>query len=124
ENPPAPVELAINAFLDNPLLFYGHEKLFDGGIHAFNKIADAVNGKQPDTNWCSLGCVSRHLYLVKLRDDGNFDAEIFSNDVILENRGRQDKVFVVRKAENFIPQIKAVTVDGQSLSFRKEAGSI
>jgi hypothetical protein len=114
------LELAINAFVDNPLLFYGHENLFNDGIHSFNNVADAVNSTQPDTRWCSLGCVARHLYLVKLREDGNFDAELFSGDVILENRERQGKLFFVTKAENFVPPIKSLTVDGQPLSFRKE----
>jgi hypothetical protein len=113
-------ELAINAFVDNPLLFYGHENLFNDGIQSFNNVADAVNSTQPDTRWCSLGCVAQHLYLVKLREDGNFDAELFSNDVILENRDRQGKFFFVTKAESFIPPIKSLTANGQPLSFRRE----
>jgi hypothetical protein len=124
EKPTARLELAMNAFLDNPILFYGHQKLFDGGIQAFNRTADAVNGVQPDTRWCSLGCVTRHLYLVKLREDGNFDTEIFSSDVSLENLGRLGKFFMVKKAENFTPEIQSVTVDGEPQSFVKEDGFI
>ena len=124
ETQPARVELAINAFLDNPLLFYGHESLFNRGVQAFNRVADDVNGTQPDTRWCSLGCVTRHLYRVRLRDDGNVDAEIFSNDVVLENRESQDKLFLVKKAENFFPAIRAVTVDGQWLPFATQGESI
>ena len=124
ENPPARIELAINAFLDNPLLFYGHENLFNRGIQAFNTVADDVNGAQPDTRWCSLGCVSRHLYRVRRRDDGNIDAELFSNDVVLENHDSRDESFLVKKAENFIPAIQAVTVDGQMLPFTAQDESI
>jgi hypothetical protein len=124
EKPPARIELAINAFLDNPLLFYGHEDLFNRGIRAFNTVADDVNGAQPNTRWCSLGCVSRHLYRVRRREDGNIDAELFSSDVVLENRDSQDELFLVKKAENLIPAIHAVTVDGQMLPFTTQDESI
>lgn len=124
EKPVARLELAINAFLDNPTLFYGHETLFDTGIHAFNKVADTVNRTQPDTRWCSLGCVTRHLYLIKLRDDGNLDTEVFSGDVNLENHKPEDKLFLVKKAENFIPAIQSVTVDGQPQPFARGDGYI
>jgi hypothetical protein len=112
-------ELAADAFLENPILFYGHENTFDAGIHAFDSLADTVNSLQPDTRWCSLGCVAQHLYREKLRDDGNFDAEIFSSDVILESPSRQDKTFNVSKTENFMPPIESVTIDGQVRPFTR-----
>jgi hypothetical protein len=124
EKPVARVELAINAFLENPLLFYGHEKLFNSGIRSFNKIADAVNDVQPGTHWCSLGCVTQHLYRVKLRDDGNLDTEIFSSQVSLENRESRDRLFLVKKPENFIPAVASITVDGQQQPFVKGEGYI
>ena len=37
EGPITRMEIAIQAFLGNPLLFYGHEKLFDNGIGEFDK---------------------------------------------------------------------------------------
>src|ERR1700737_5491415 len=72
----------------------------------------------------AASAVSRHLYLVKLREDGNFDTEIFSSDVSLQNLGRLGKFFMVKKAENFTPEVQAVPVDGEPQSFVKEDGFI
>src|SRR5262249_11045778 len=47
-------EVAINTYLSNPLLFYGHQGMFDRGITAFNEFADTVNVLQPSTRWASL----------------------------------------------------------------------
>jgi len=111
------VVLAINSFLDNPLLFYGHEALFERGIGAFDETADAVNHIEPATQWCSLGCVAQHLYLIRLRADGNFDAKVFGTDFTLENRSGQVKFFFVQKDENSVPKIRSLTVDGQEQTF-------
>lgn len=105
-------------------MFYGHEKLFDSGIRSFDKIADTVNDIQPGTQWCSLGCVTQHLYRVKRRDDGNLDTEIFSSQVSLENRESRDRLFLIMKPENFIPAIASVKVDGQQQPFVKGDGYI
>src|SRR5206468_6538171 len=59
------VEVAMQSFLGNPLLFYSHENLFDQGIGAFNGLADVVNQVQPDSQWTSLGEMARHLHLVR-----------------------------------------------------------
>ena len=55
ENPVPSATLAIDAFLGNPIMFYGHESLFNEGSGSFNRLADEVNSLQPDTRWCSLG---------------------------------------------------------------------
>ena len=65
EVPVPRLELAINIFLGNPLLFYGHECMFASGIGAFNPVADAVNTLQPDTQWTTPGTIAQHLYLIR-----------------------------------------------------------
>ena len=71
--------IAINEFLDNPLFFYGHQDLFANGIGAFDRVADEVNHIEPDTRWRSLGDMAKHLYMVRLRDDANYDVLAFSS---------------------------------------------
>ena len=42
-------------------------------IGAFNEVAHMVNEIEPDIQWRSLGDIARHLYLTRLREDGNYD---------------------------------------------------
>ena len=110
--------IAINAFLDNPLLFYCHHELFESGMAAFDDVADRVNSLEPDTRWRGLGDIVRHLYLVKLRDDFNFDVLALSANINLENISGRDSVFYVSKMEGDHPAIASVTVDGQAYPFQ------
>jgi len=112
--------LAVNAFLDNPLLFYCHQLYFAPGIGAFSAEADQVNKIQPDTRWRGLGEIVRHLYLVKLRDDDNYDVLSFAGNISLENPSLRDSLFYVRKEETDRPA--AVTVDGQSWPYSFQDG--
>ena len=105
-------EIAIQCFLGNPLLFYGHEKLFDNGIGEFNEFADLVNQIQPDTQWRSLGEIVRHLYLVRRRDDGEFDVRMFSSQMTLGNPTSSDTVFHVELEEDNPAALPSLAVDG------------
>jgi hypothetical protein len=116
--------IAINAFLDNPVLLYGHEKLFDEGIGSFDAIADEVNRIEPGIHWCGMGCVSQHLYLVKLREDGNMDVRAFTNSLVLENPYQRSVQFFVEKQENNVPEVTSLTMEGQPLSFEKAEGKL
>jgi hypothetical protein len=104
--------IAVGAFLDNPLLFYGHHGMFASGIGAFNAVADEVNKVEPATRWRSLGEIVRHLYLVKLRDDLSYDVLAFSSTISLENNSSRDLVFHLRKQENNHSAIKEIDVNG------------
>ncbi len=77
--------VAIQAFLGDPLLFYGHEKLFGGNIGAFNPVADYVHSIQPDTRWTGLGEIARHTYLLRRRLDSGWDVRMFSSEMDLTN---------------------------------------
>jgi hypothetical protein len=114
--------IAINDFLDNPLLFYCHHQFFEGGMDAFDDVADRVNRLEPDTLWRGLGDIVRHLYLVKLRDDANYDVLAFSTIINLENTSSRDSVFYVRKMEVDHPPIASVVVDGQAQPFELRDG--
>jgi hypothetical protein len=116
--------LAINEFLDNPLLFYGHSEFFAKGIGAFDQLADEVNKLDPQTQWRSLGDIARHLYLVKRREDSNFDVLAFSSNICVDNTSREDSSFYVRKQEIGPQTIDAVRVDGQSREYQIQDGYV
>lgn len=111
--------IAIDDFLGNPSLFYAHEDLFAGGSSAFNDIAALVNHIAPDTKWESLGDIVRSLYLVRKRDDGQYDVQIYSSQTRLDNPETSVRVFYVEKEESFSPLIKSLIVDGKPHSYRR-----
>jgi hypothetical protein len=110
--------IAMDAFLDNPLLFYGHHGLFARSIGAFNSVADAVNQIEPGIRWRSLGDIAKHLYLMKLRDDSDYEVLAFSSTITLNNTSGRDSTFYVRKQETGRPAIKSVKVDGREYNYR------
>jgi len=110
--------IAVNAFLDNPLLFYGHQDLFADGIGSFDGMADEANKIEPGTRWSSLGDIVRHLYLVRMRSDRNYDVLALSSDILLENPSAREARFFVRKRETDQATIASVTVDEQESAFK------
>ncbi len=116
--------IAINEFLGNPLLFYGHSDDFAKGIDGFDSVADEVNKLEPDTQWRSLGDVIRHQYVVKLRSDSNYDVLSFSSSICLDNVSGRDSIFYVRKEETGPQAINSLTVDGQRYEYRLQDGSV
>jgi hypothetical protein len=111
-------QLAIQSFFGNPLLFYGHENLFEGGVGAFNQFADFINQLQSDVKWTSLGEIARHSHLIRSRLDGNFDVLMFSSEMDLVNRDREEREFFVTKAGQ-TPDASSVMVDGSPVTFRR-----
>jgi hypothetical protein len=114
--------LAINDYLDNPLFFYGHSDDLAKGVDAFDAVADEANKLQPDTEWRSLREIVRHLYLLKLRKDSNYDVLGFANNICLDNVGRANSTFYVRKQETDAQTINSVQVDGQPYLYQVENG--
>jgi hypothetical protein len=114
--------IAINEFLDNPLLFYAHSDLFAGGIEAFDPLADEVNKREPDTRWRPLGDIVRHLYVVKRREDSDYDLLAFSSDICVANASERDSVYYVRKQESGDPAIASVSIDGQPQAYGQKDG--
>jgi hypothetical protein len=114
-----PSELAVDAFLGNPLLFYVHQEYFAGGPARFDSIADEVNRIEPATEWRGLGYIAERLYVERSRDDGNYDVKAFSSTLQLENGHRVDAVFYVEKDEDFGTPLKLI-VDGQEYPYARE----
>jgi hypothetical protein len=94
-------DLAIDAFVGNPMLFYVHQAYFAESISRFDPVADAVNELQPDTLWRGLGDIAEHFYLERLRTDGNYDVRAFTNSLQLSNVHPKDAIFFIEKEEDF-----------------------
>jgi len=117
-------DIAINLFLGNPLLFYGHHDLFKHGTDAFNKTAEIINEIEPSTKWHSLGHIARHLYLQRMREDGNYDIRAFCKSVNIENTQSREQVYFVKKAESFSLPIRQVTVDGERYPWERSGSDL
>jgi len=114
--------IAVNAFLDNPLLFYGHQGIFTKGIDAFDPVAEFVNKIQPETQWGSLGSIAEHFYLVRSRDDGAVDVMAFSPEISLENPSDKEATYYVQKEENDSAPIRSLTANGIPQSYELSRG--
>lgn len=124
ETPIVPVQIAIHAFLGNPLLFYGHEAMFEQGTGAFDKTADLVNDIAPRTKWTSLGEIARHLYLIRSREDGSSDVTMFANEVDLTNTTNENLLFHVRSVRGAFDDMQSVAADGLPLLSSQCVGSL
>ncbi len=116
--------LAVNAFLGNPILLYGHHELFRTGSDAFNPVADTVNRLVPGVHWCSLGCIARHLYLLRLDKENQADVMMLGPSINITNSYQRDVEFVIRKRENDLADIESVTVGGQKYPFTSKGDSL
>ena len=116
--------IAIDLFLGNPILFYGHHDLFADGITGFNNVSEIINNIQPDIQWRSLGYIAQHLYLEKKRDDWNYDVMAFTSNLVLENTHQSNVTFFVRKEESFAPPIEKLTVDGKAYPYGRSGDDL
>lgn len=114
--------VAVNKYLDDPLFFYGHSDDFAKSIGAFDGVADEINKIEADTEWRSVGDIARHLYLVKLREDSNYDVLAFSNNICLDNIVGRNATFYFRRQVSSAPTIKSVTVDDEPYPYKLEDG--
>lgn len=105
-------EVALELFLDNPVIFYEHQEFFRPGMDAFNANARMVNEIQPETKWAGLGEIARHLYLQRERPDGNCDVRIFCRCTDLVNDQQRERTFFIHKPEDLTIPIERVLVDG------------
>ena len=124
EIPVPELTLAVNAFLGNPILLYGHHELFRTGSDAFNPVADTVNRLVPGVHWCSLGCIARHLYLLRLDKESQAEVMMLGPSISIKNSYRHDVEFVIHKQENDLADIQSVTVGGQKYPFTNKGDSL
>jgi hypothetical protein len=65
----------------------------------------------------------QHLYLEKLRDDGNFDIRAQSREIHVVNDHKRDAVFFIEKREDFALPLK-VLVDGAPYPFQRDGTTL
>jgi peptidoglycan/xylan/chitin deacetylase (PgdA/CDA1 family) len=117
-------DIAIQSFLGNPLLFYGHENLFQQGIGEFDGFADFVNQLAPDTRWTSLGDIARHLHLIRRREDGDFDVRMLSDEMVLKNPTHRNALFHIEREVDSSTRIRTLKIDGTSAIFERSANTV
>jgi hypothetical protein len=114
--------LAVQSFLENPLLFYGHHSLFEGGSDAFRTVVSRVREKWPDVKWTRLGEIFQHLYRLRVRGDGDYDVLAEGGNLIVENPSDRLATFHIRKAVFAGQRIQSVHVNGEAVDYRNEGG--
>lgn len=120
----SPAQIALDLFLDNPVLFFEHHTLFRDGIDAFNKTAAFVNTLESNVQWAGLGTIARRLYLERARPDGNRDVRMFCRSIDLVNdRGREQTWFVEKEETADVP-IRAVLVNGAAHAYSLSQGRL
>jgi hypothetical protein len=120
EVPVRNANIAINAFLGNPQLFYVHQEVFEKGIDAFNPVADEINRLEPSVQWTGLGDLVQHLYLIRLRPDKDYDVMALSSNMVLANPTSQRIVCHIRKPG--IAGVRSVSVDGVAIDYAPSDG--
>jgi hypothetical protein len=109
--------LAIDAFLERPLLFYVHHRYFAAGANAFDSTADFINRIDPEVKWTGLGNVAQHSYKMRERPDHNFDVLATTADLRLRNSSSSNRKYYIVKDENFADPLRAVLVDGMPVPY-------
>ena len=112
ELPISRIEIAINVFLGNPLLFYGHQQLFSKGIGAFDGIADYVNAISPGVRWANLGDLARHLYLVRRESPKSFKVRMYSDELTLTNGTEKEELFTIERSYDSSVPLASATING------------
>jgi hypothetical protein len=121
---PRESSVALELFLENPILLYSHHDLFKKGISAFKAQADTVNKLEPSVQWKSLGKIARNLYLMRRRTDGNIDIRAFCRNIELHNMQSSKKIYHILKPDSFSYPISRVTVDGSEYPYEKTTEGI
>lgn len=118
-------DIALDGFLQNPLLFFIHHEFYSEGPQAFNSYAQQVNQQIPEVRWVGLAEVARHAY--RLRQAGpknHYQVEVFSREIRLYNHSEQTRHYQIRKAENFQFPLSRVQLNGADYEYQATADAI
>lgn len=113
-------QLAIDAFLGNPILLYAHQGFFADGIGAFDASADLVNRIASRTEWRSLGYIAAHSYLERRRSDGNYDIQLQGSVAEITNSEDRNATFFLSKEDDFALPV-GMFADGTPVTFTQQA---
>ncbi|WP_445149212.1 hypothetical protein [Baekduia sp. Peel2402] len=76
-------DLALRAFLDHPMIVYGHHEDVAGGLDSLAEAAARVN-RVGDVEWLSVGEIARGSFDARTREDGTLVVRPFSGRVALD----------------------------------------
>ena len=114
-------DIAIDLFLDNPVLFVEHARYFSDSRAAFNPVAAQVNRLQPDVQWVGLGTLADSLYLMRKEDDGTWTVRSFSPDIVLRNPGSEPRRYRVLKNDDGRIPIRQILADDLSVDLLRRS---
>jgi hypothetical protein len=100
-------DIALRAFLDQPLVFYGHHEDLAAGLDPLGAIAERV-ARLGDAHWCSIGEIARTNYAAR-RDLDLIRVHPYSNRVAVSVPAGCDRLVLAR------PRGVDATVSGWSV---------
>ncbi len=117
--PPPEADLAVHAYLGNPILMYAHQEDFHEGGKFIGDEVDQINRLLPDVHWVSLGEMARHLYLQRRHSDGaGVDISMLSSEATITNNTEIPLRFYI-KLPTPLSNLANVQIDGNSVPILK-----
>ncbi len=107
----SPAELALRAFLDQPLILYGHQADLHGGLDILGEAAADVNRLGP-THWCSLGEIAAGSYETR-RQGSALAVRPLARRAVLEVPADVDRLLVSPREDGTGPAPTRLLVDGR-----------
>ena len=83
----ARADIAMRAFLDHPLVIYGHHEDVAGGLEPLAEMASLVNGLGP-VEWTSVGTIARGNYVAHL-DGDRLSVRPYSRRILVPEEARE-----------------------------------
>lgn len=85
-------DIVIRAFLDQPIILYGHHRDLSGGMDILERAAKQINALG-EVSWMSLGQIARSNYTT--RTEGNsLRVRLFSRHIALEKKAGVESILV------------------------------
>ena len=124
EVPISNADLAVQAYLGNPILIYAHQEDFRAGNRFIVDVVDRINQLVPDVQWMSLGDLARRLYLLRKRADSTgYDVAILSKEATITNHTSETAMFYVHLTMPW-SEIAAIQIDNQLAPSSKEENGL
>jgi hypothetical protein len=118
-----PSEMALRAFLDQPLIMYGHHgDLADGGLELFREVVAEVDALT-EPRWCSLQELARGNYETR-RDGTLLRVRMLARRVDIEIPDGVEAISVELPAAHGAPERERLIVDGASSGLASESDPI
>ena len=85
-------DIVIRAFLNQPIILYGHHSDLSGGMDILERAAEQINGLG-EVSWMSLGQIARSSYAT--RTQGNsLRVQLLSRHVMIKKKAKEQSVLV------------------------------